>query len=198
MAPVPYPGAGEDARHAAVADAFALRALLGSIQIGFHFRLLRFGGDLGNQFAFGSQHHESNAKHRIGASRKDDKLKAAVFDMEFHFRAFRAAYPVALCFLQRIRPLDSVQPVQQTLCVGRHAQAPLAHLLLHHGVAAAFAHAVHHLVVGQHRAQLRTPVHHRLAQVGNAVVHQDFLLFLLALRLPFVGREAKFFGASGL
>ncbi len=68
----------------------------------------------------------------------------------------------------------------------------MLHFFLHYGVAATLAHAVYHLIVGEHRAELGTPVHHRLAQVGNAVVHQRFLLFHIAHLLPLLGGEVEF------
>ena len=60
-------------------------------------------------------------------------------------------------------------------------------------MSAALAHTVNYFIVGQYSAQGRTPVYHRFAEVGNAVVHQHFLLLYAAHRLPFVGSELKFF-----
>ena len=60
-------------------------------------------------------------------------------------------------------------------------------------MSAAFTHSVYHFIVSKHSAQGRTPVYHRFAEVGNAVVHQHFLLLYAAHRLPFVGSELKFF-----
>ena len=111
--------------------------------------------------------------------------------LKFHLCSFRASYPVALSLLKRLSPVHGVQSVEQTLCIGADAQAPLHHLLLNNGVAAAHAHAVHHLVIGKHGAQSGAPVHHRLAQIGYAVVHQHLLLFLFAHGAPLVGREAQ-------
>ena len=122
----------------------------------------------------------------------------AVFHAEAHFRTLRTTNPVTLRLFERVGPLHGIQPVQQTLCVGRYAQAPLLHLLLYHRVSAAFAHAVHHFVIGQHRAQLRTPVHHHFAHIGYAVVHQHFLLLFPAHGRPFGRTERKRFTASGI
>ena len=71
---------------------------------------------------------------------------------ELHLRTLTSAYPVLLCLLDRVAPVDSLQTVEQALRVSRCAQTPLLHLLLHDGEAAALAHAVHHFVVGKHRA----------------------------------------------
>ena len=74
----------------------------------------------------------------------------------------------------------------------------MAHLLLHHGVSATLRHAVDHLIVGQHGTQLGTPVHHRLAQVGDAVVHQYLLLLLLAHGLPLGSGELQVLRAGSV
>lgn len=108
---------------------------------------------------------------------------------KLHLCSFRTADPVALSLLQRLSPVYSVESVEQALCIGAYAQTPLHHLLLHHGITAAHAHAVYHLVVGKYGAQSGTPVNHRLAQIGYAVVHQHLLLLLLAHGVPFGCRE---------
>ena len=41
-------------------------------------------------------------------------------------------------------------------------------------------------------------VYHCFAQISDAVVHQDFLLFLFAFCVPFIGGETDFFTASGI
>ena len=155
--------AREYARHAAVGDALAFGALLGAFQIGVHIGFLFGSGDFCHQFAFGSQHHEGDAEHGVGTGGEDGELQVTVLHLELHFGTFAAAYPVLLCLFQRFGPVYGLQSVQQALCVCRYAEAPLAHLLLHYGETAALADAVHHLVVGKHGAELRTPVHHRFA-----------------------------------
>ena len=72
----------------------------------------------------------------------------------------------------------------------------MPHPFLHHGIAAAGGNALYHLVVRQYRAQLRAPVHHRIAQVGDAVVHQRLLPLTLALGVPFLGAKAQLLAAS--
>ena len=63
------------------------------------------------------------------------------------------------------------------------------------GITAADGKSFAHLIIGQHGAKFRTPVHHRVAEIGDAVVHEDLFLFLLALGVPFVGREAHLLAA---
>ena len=186
----------EHTRHAAVGDTFAFSAFLRTFEVSIHFCFLFRCGELSHQFAFWSQYHKGNAKHRIGTCGKDGKFKITVFYLKLHFSTFRTANPVLLCFLQRIRPVNAVQSVEQTLCISRHTQTPLAHFLLHHRITATFTHAVHHFVISQHRTQFGTPVHHCFAQISNAVVHQHFLLLFFVHCLPFVGRKLQFLAAS--
>ena len=178
--------AGEDARDFVVDHAFAFGAAFDVFHVFSHSFALIFCCQLFYQFAFWCQHHEGDAEHRVGTGGEDGERGVGVGHAEFHFRALRASDPVALGLLNAVAPVDGVQAVEQTLGISRHAQTPLAHLLLFHGIAAAFAHAVDHLVVGQHGAELRTPVDHRFAQEGQSVLHQQVALLL------FVGGPATF------
>ena len=185
--------AREHAAHLAIRDAFAFRALGGGGHIGLHLFAAVGRGELRHEFAFGSEHHEGYTENRVGARGEDREFHVAVFHRKLHLRAFRTPDPVALRFLDRIGPVEFVESVEQAAGVGAHAQTPLLHLLLHHGVSAAFRNAVHHFVVRQHGAERRTPVHHRLAEVGDAIVHQHLLTLHVAHRLPFGGGERERF-----
>ena len=190
--------AGEHARHLAVGDALALRALLRGIEISLHLSTLRVRGHATHEFALGGEHHERHAENRVGAGGENRERIFGAVDAELHLRAFGTANPVALRLFDRVAPVHRFQPVEQTLCVGRNAQAPLHRLLLHHGEAAAHRNAVHHLVVGEHRAELRAPVYHCFAEIGDAVVHQHVVLLFLGLGFPLLSGEAKFFAAGGM
>ena len=74
----------------------------------------------------------------------------------------------------------------------------MAHLFLHNGVATTHTNAVNHFVVGQHRAQFGTPVHHRFAQIGNAIVHQRGLSGVLVHSIPRLARDIQFFATSSI
>ena len=108
---------------------------------------------------------------------------------ELHNGPFRPSDPVALCFLDAVRPLELVQVVQQTVGVGRDAHHPLPHGLLHHGVSSTLAQSVLHFVVGEDRAQFRTPVHFAVCQVGDPEVHQEFGPLGIVHRSPIRGGE---------
>ena len=181
----------EHAAHPSVGDAFAFRALGRGGHIGFHLFAAVGRGELRHEFAFGSEHHEGHTENRVGTRGEDGELHVAVFHRKLHLRAFRTTDPVALRFFDRIGPVEFVESVEQSAGIGTDAQTPLLHFLLHHGVSAAFRNAVHHFVVGQHRAERRTPVHHCLAEVGNAIVHEGLLSLLVAHGVPLVGGELQ-------
>ena len=188
----------ENAANLAVGNAFAFGSFLRCLNVGLHFGALFGCGKAVYQFAFGSQHHESNAEDGVGASGKDGETFVAVFHGKLHFGPFRATNPVALRFFQRVGPVHFVQSFEQTLCIRTNAKAPLAHLFLHNGVATTHTNAVNHFVVGQHRAQFGTPVHHRFAQISNAIVHQRGLSGVLVHRFPRLGRDVQFFATSSI
>ena len=104
--------------------------------------------------------------------------------MEHHFGALALADPVALHLFQGIGPFEGLEALEQALGVGAHAQLPLLHLLLLHGEAAAHGVAFLDFVVGQHGTQLRAPVDRGLAQVGDAVLHQQVGLLFLGEAVP--------------
>ena len=181
--------ASGNATNLAVGNTFAFGSFLGCVYVGLHFRATLGRSKAVYQFAFGSQHHESNAEDGVGASGKDGETLVAVFHGKLHFSSFRATNPVALRLFQRVGPVYFVQSFEQTLCISTNAKAPLAHLLLHNGVATTHTNAVYHFVVGQHRAQFGTPVHHRFAQISNAIVHQRSLLGVLVHSFPLLGSD---------
>ena len=185
--------AREDTCHFMVHLALTLRTLFHIVEIFIHSSFLVGCGQLCYQFTLGSQHHEGNAKHRIGTGGEDGKMQIAVGYLEFYFGSFRTANPVALCLFQGICPFDSVQSIEQTLGISRNTQAPLAHLLLYNGETTTHTHTVNHFVVCQNGAQSSTPVHHRLTQIGDAVVHQYFLLALFIPVVPLLSRKLEFF-----
>ena len=190
--------AREHTRHLLVNHALAFRALLHLFQIGIHLRLLLRRSQFCHEFALWSQHHERHSEHRICTGGEDGEMLVGVSHIELHFRSFRATNPVALGFLQTLCPLNRVESVEQTLRVGTHTEAPLAHLLLHNRITASHRHTINNLIIGKHRAKLRAPVHHRLAQESNAPVHQRVALLLLVHCVPFSSRQREFFRTSGI
>ncbi len=189
-------GTGEHSGYFLVDHALALRLVADALLILLDCCALLGSSDHIDIFAFGSKNHERYAKHRVGTCGEYFQLHVAVGDGEAHLSALRAANPVALGFFERVGPVDSIESVEQTLSVGRNAQTPLIHQLLFNGVAAANRNAFAHLVVGQHRAEFRTPVDHRVAKIGYAIVHQHVAALLFVHSLPLIGRERHLFAAG--
>ena len=130
------------------------------------------------QLTLRSQHKEGNTKHRISTSGEDGEIHILVGYLYLHLCTFAAANPVFLRLLDALAPLNGLQAIQQALAVSANTQTPLAHLLLLYRITTTLADTVHHLIVGQHGTQRRTPVYHRLAKVSYAVLHEQFALFL--------------------
>ena len=108
---------------------------------------------------------------------------------KLHQSPFAPSDPIALRGLDAFAPIELVQSVEQPLCVGSYAQAPLRHAFPFHGMAAAFAHTVLHFVVGEHCAQCGAPVHPGFAEVGEAEILKGLLLFPIIEAFPFFRSE---------
>jgi len=172
-----------------VSHTVQLGALLHVVQILLHLFLLLGSSYLLNILALWSQHHEGNTKHGIGTGGEDGELHVAVLYREYDLCTLRTANPVFLGFLDTVAPLDGLQTVEQSLRVSRCSQTPLLHLLLDDRITATLTYAVYHLVVGKHSTQTWAPVNHGLAEVSNAVVHQNLLLLQVVEAVPFLGCE---------
>ena len=174
-------GAGEDSGHALrLGNPLALGLLSRGPDILLHLFAPVLGGQLGNQLALGSEHHEGDAEDRVGPGGEysDGQVPAVADRVENHLRSLGAAYPVALHLLEGVAPVEGVEGVEQPFGVGGDPELPLGHLLLLHGIAAAHAQAVLDLVVGEHGAQALAPVHAGLTLICYAVAHQDVRLLL--------------------
>ena len=137
-----------------------------------------------DQRMLGRQHHVGCAEERVGPGREDaDHVGAGVLgpdarapaglrpvagvDREIDLGPLAAADPVALHVLDRARPVDVFEVVEQPLGVGGDAQHPLGQRHADDRVPAALALAVDDFLVRQHGAQLRAPVDRHLGPVGQ-------------------------------
>ena len=133
--------------------------------------LLR-GGQLGHQRMLGGEHHERGAEQRVGAGGEHGDRPGR--GVEVDARAGRPADPVALHRLQRVRPVEPVEVLEQAVGVRRDAHHPLAHRALEHREVAAVAAPVGgDLLVGDDRAEARAPVDRRVGDVGEALRVDD-------------------------
>ena len=170
-----------DAPHAVQAHAGLLLVQLRALQVGLGGGGLLVGGDLGgvlqraplqplaHQLVLGGEHHIGGAKEGVRPGGVDHDGVAGG-GLEGDLRAGGAADPVLLLGLD---PLDEIQPVQivdEALGVLGDLEHPLALLLADNGGAAALAHALHYLLVGQHALAGGAPVHRHGGLVGQAVL----------------------------
>ena len=137
----------------------------GRLAIRRHRFALRLGGERVHQFMLRRQHHVRRPKQRIRPRGKHHNLFAGILNRESNLRPFTTTDPVPLHFLQRITPVNRVQIIQQPLGKRRDPQHPLAHRLTHHRMSAHLALTIDHFLIGQHRAQFRTPVHRRMGNI---------------------------------
>ena len=185
--------AGEYTADMLVHESLAFGAALGSGYVGCHGFALFGGGDFVHIFAFGSKHHKSNTKNRIGTSGEYFEVYIiSSFDGKMHFCSFATTYPVALCFLERVGPIDGVKSLKQAFGICTHTQTPLVHHFLLYRVTAAERYAFGYFVIGQYRSQFGTPIDHGVAEICYTIVHQHVRLLLAIHRLPFVGGESKY------
>ena len=190
---------GVDAPDALEADAGLLLVQLGALQVALRGGLLLVGDDgvrvpdravgepLLDEPVLRRQHHVRRPEERVAPGRVNlNYIFPALLRFStsplFHFstfpllhpephqRAFRLADPVALHLLDALGPVERVEPLEEALGVGGDLEHPLAHRLADDGVAAALGLAVDDLLVREHRAERRTPVHRHLGDVGETLL----------------------------
>ena len=149
--------------------AFEIGFAGGEFLIILHRRFLFRRGDLRHQLVLRRKHHVGRAEQRVWPRGEHADGFARTGHRKIHFRALAAPDPIPLHLLERIAPVDGVQVRKQFLREGGDAQHPLAHRLADDGEAADLALAVNDLLVRQHGAEFRAPVHGRFAHVGETL-----------------------------
>ena len=132
-----------------------------------------FGRHVLKQVVFRGDDCEGGAEEGVRTGGVDLHVLDAVrgLDVEMHGSAVGFADPVALHELDLLRPVDGVEVFDQTVAVCGDAHGPLAQFALEHREVAAFGLAFGgDLLVGEHGAQARAPVHRRLGDVCQAEV----------------------------
>ncbi len=169
---------------------FAFRAILGPGNVSLHLSLLLQSGNLVDELVLRTQHHERHTEDGIGTGSENlERMFFIASQREPHRRTFAPANPVALDLFEAVGPINLFQTIHQSLGVSGDAEAPLAHQLALHGIAATDGEAVDHLVVSQHSAQLGTPVHGDVGQISQTVIHQHLLLLDLVPAIPLLSGE---------
>ena len=67
--------------------------------------------------------------------------------------------------LDRIRPVQPVQLINEPLCKRRDSQHPLPHRAALHHKSPHLTFAIHHFLIRQHRAEFRAPIHRRVRDI---------------------------------
>ena len=93
-------------------------------------------------------------------------------DVEGELRALGSTDPVSLHLLDGLGPVEVVEVVEQAVAVRGDLEHPLLHGFANHRVAAALGDAVHHLLVGQHRAERGAPVHGNLRLIRETALEE--------------------------
>ena len=151
--------ARHDARLFAVAGKTVdLRDLGRVVLVLFHRSLALRSRDDVHKRIFGREHDVRHAERRIRARREHAEFLLSALHRELYLAAVGLADPVFLHEFGLFRPVQLVEIPQQLVGVVRDLEEPLRQVLSHHRRTAAFALALHHLLVGEHRVAGRTPV----------------------------------------
>ena len=105
--------------------------------------------------------HEIDTKDRVGAGGIDPQrggIAGLSGDSEIDLRAKTLADPVGLHFLHGLAVVHRPETFEQSVGIVGDPKIPLAQLFLDDGIAAAFADAVDHLVIGQDGTQRLAPI----------------------------------------
>ena len=134
----------------------------------------------------GREHHEGRAEQRVGSRR--EHLDVARWGGKAHACAMRAADPVALHQLDRLRPIESVEVVDQAVGIRRDAHRPLAHVALKHRIVADVAAALcRHFLIGEDRAETWAPVDRCVGEIDETVVIDEIVALDLRELRPLLG-----------
>ena len=119
----------------------------------------------------GRKYHEGDAEGGVRTGGEDPDLffrHARVVKGKGYFRSLASAYPVALHDLNALRPVDAVE-IHQFIGVFGDAEEPLFKVAAgNRGITSLAETAIQHLLVGEHRLALGTPVHRSFATIGQA------------------------------
>ena len=147
-------------------------AVLGRSDIGIDRALARIGRDLADQRVLGCEHAVGGAEEGVGPSGEDHKALLAIGDLEADLGSLGATDPVPLHLQDAFGPVQTVQIIEQALCIGGDPEHPLAHHLALDRVTGLDILSVLDLLIGEHGALGWAPVDWDLGQVGQALLVQ--------------------------
>ncbi len=144
------------------------------------------GGERTDEWMLGRKHHERGPEQRVGPC--GEHLDVSGRRAEANPCSRRATDPVALHQLDRLWPVESVEVVDQAICIRRDAHRPLAHVALEHRIVADVAATFcRHFLVREDGAESWTPVDRRVGQVDEAMVIDEVVAFDLGQFRPRTG-----------
>ncbi len=150
------------------------------------------GRNVLQQLVFRGDDGERGAEQGIGTRRVDFHVLDAArgLDLEVDGGSMRFADPVALHEFDLLGPVDAIEVFDQTVSVCGDAHGPLAQLALEHREVAAFGLALGgDLLVGEHGAQSRAPVHRGLGDVRQTELVEHVGLLGLGQLVPCLALE---------
>ena len=124
------------------------------------------------QRVFGRNNHISSAEERIGPCCVDTQNIVFSCQPEIHLRSLAASDPVLLGDFYLIDIINEIQILDQSVRVLRNLKHPLALHLTYDRTAAAFAYAVHDLLIRQSDLTGGTPVDRHLRLIGKPLLIQ--------------------------
>ena len=110
--------ASEHATHLLLNHALALGLVFHLIEISVDGGTLISGHHIIDIDALGSQYHKRHTKDGVGTGRENQQTLITVGNREGHFGTLTVANPVALRFLNRFGPFESLQVTQQATSIG--------------------------------------------------------------------------------
>src|SRR5262245_27714000 len=116
---------------------------------------------------FRREHQERTAIKSVGSRSENANLLVYILNLEIDLRAFASGNPIALQQLDSFRPIKFVESLEQSLRISSDAQHPLPHGPSDNREPANFAFSIYNLLVGQNRAQLRTPVDRNISYISE-------------------------------
>ena len=119
---------------------------------------------------FRRNYHISDTKQGIASCSINPQFIFFSRNGEIHFRPFGFSDPVFLGHGDLLHIVHTVKPFDQLFRIVRDLQHPLAFYLPDHLRAAAFAHAVHHFLIGKPHLTGSTPVDRHLRFIGKSLL----------------------------